>query len=136
MVSLRTVILALHLTYADYCMPGGGFQLMTLQKVFSKARSSHYDRIGADAATALILDSAPGDKGLSSSLALAKAAHPVLRIILWPIIIVLYAVFYITNWLGGHPPIFEELRSTLNSPTLLFLTHATPRLYLYSESDA
>ncbi|KAH9951563.1 hypothetical protein B0H21DRAFT_818012 [Amylocystis lapponica] len=112
---------------------GGGFQLMTLRKVLAKLPPPDAP---TTAPTALILDSVPGDGGLTSTID-AIGPKGLLGYLMFPAICAAYGVFVAANALGGHPPIFDELRSTLNEPVLLpsISGPETPRLYLYSSAD-
>ncbi|THH07859.1 hypothetical protein EW146_g9181 [Bondarzewia mesenterica] len=119
---------------------GGGFQLVILRKILAKSTAS--DNADTSAApTALILDSTPGDNGLASAISSMAPKNRALRLLAISIISLLYAVFSVINNVAGNPPIFKELRDILNSPNLLpSITNskdpkATPRLYIYSESD-
>lgn len=90
---------------------------------------------------ALVLDSCPAAHELSSAIQSWAPNNPVLHHLAIPPIAIMYAGFYIANSLAGHRPIFEDMRVMLNQHNLLpSVTSAedrgaTPRVYVYSESD-
>lgn len=94
----------------------------------------------ANAPLALVLDSVPGDNGLSSLLDLVVPSNPVLATLTMPAGCALYFLIYAYNALAGNPPFFPELRATLNTCNTLALPtypkqHGAHRLYIYSPSD-
>ncbi|KZT02018.1 uncharacterized protein LAESUDRAFT_730731 [Laetiporus sulphureus 93-53] len=122
---------------------GGGFQFMTLRKVLRKMPVSQDPTVHcSETPTALVLDSTPGDNGLESSITSMAPSNPILHLLAVPPIAALYSIFYMMNSLRGNSPIFQELRTTLNSPDLLpsitspLNPKETPRLYVYSERDS
>lgn len=114
---------------------------MTLRKVLAKLPATPNGSSVKATPVALILDSVPGDDGLSSSISSMALANPILHLLSIAPIAFIYAIYSAVNSLGGHPPIFDELRSTLNAPILLPSVQdsrspaAVPRLYIYSDSD-
>ncbi|KAE9396383.1 hypothetical protein BT96DRAFT_977503 [Gymnopus androsaceus JB14] len=129
-------------TLIDVMSNGGGFQFMTLRKLLFKLEASKAVFLpSGEAPMALILDSAPGDNALRSAISSMTPASPVIRILSIPPVVVVYAVFYIMNAYAGNPPIYSDLRTSLNSPILLpsviqtTSSYDIPRLYLYSDND-
>lgn len=122
-------------------LSGGGFQLVALRKLLLKSHLSDFAQPSAKKApTALVLDSTPGDHGLRSATIFLSPSQPVFHAVAKPVIAGLYAVYALNLLIRGNPPVFDELRSTLNMPDVLpHLTDATPssvsRLYLYSDAD-
>lgn len=121
---------------------GGGLQVVKLRRVLSRISSaSPTENPSPRIPTGLVLDSTPASDPLLSSINTWAPDHPVLHALAVPPIVALYAVFIATNALCGHPPIFRELRETLNTPDLLPTVTprtdaaATPRLYIYSDGD-
>ncbi|KAJ3497754.1 hypothetical protein NLJ89_g10303 [Agrocybe chaxingu] len=119
---------------------GGSFQLVVFQKMLMKSA------LGAafEPPTALCLDSAPGEDALDIALRANSPQNPLLRVIATPVILFLYGVhrcFF--QWLVGKPPMVAEMRAKFLSPAVLpglssdthGKTKATPRLYVYSETD-
>jgi len=120
---------------------GGGFQFMTLHKIFSKESNTNHSEFPRNTPVALILDSTPGDHGLQSAIASSTPRNPILHLLSIPPITLVYILVYVMNFLSGNSPFYKDLRSTLMYPDLLpSLTSAVepktiPRLYVYSESD-
>ncbi|TFK38671.1 hypothetical protein BDQ12DRAFT_712645 [Crucibulum laeve] len=120
---------------------GGGFQFMTLRKMLLNSASKSATPPQDTIPTALVLDSTPGDDGLQSTIQSTKPRNPLLRIIVVPVVALLYGLFYTINSIVGNRPIFEQLRSSyieidiLPSITTPADPKTTPRLYIYSKAD-
>ncbi|KIJ37798.1 hypothetical protein M422DRAFT_177542, partial [Sphaerobolus stellatus SS14] len=124
----------------------GGFSLVSLRKLLAKTKTRN---TGADAVTnstfpvALVLDSTPGNDGLKSVLMDVAHSNPLLYLISMPLFALAHGIYYLLyNSIARNPPIFTELRSTLNNPNLLpTITDGKdgleeiPRLYIYSVAD-
>jgi hypothetical protein len=110
---------------------------MTLRNILSESKPQLSSLTPGRAPTALVLDSAPDDKGLRSSLRAVAPTNPILRILVFPFLICLYVSIYIHNRYKGRPPLFAELRAALLQPDILpsIVAGAAPRLYVYSRSD-
>lgn len=121
--------------------PGGGFQLVALRQLLLKSHLGDLVHTSANKCpTTLVLDSTPGDFGLRSATIFLSPSQPVLNAAAKPVIAGLYALYALNLLIRGSPPVFDELRATLNMPDVLpYLTDATPtavtRLYLYSDAD-
>jgi hypothetical protein len=115
------------------CVSGGSFQLMTFRKLLSASPAlSNLNSLPC----ALILDSCPGDHGLSSSLSSMAPSNPVLYLIASPIIAALYGLFALRTSLQGRPPVFQEMRnSLLEGDTLPYVSTSVSRVYIYSAKD-
>ncbi|KZT02020.1 uncharacterized protein LAESUDRAFT_730733 [Laetiporus sulphureus 93-53] len=122
---------------------GGSLQLVTLRKALARTPTAiGHDAQNIHSTTALVLDSTPAEKGLSSAIKSWGPPNPILHIMAIPPIALLYAAFNAVNtFICGNPPVFEEMRTTLNSVDLLpSITNptdpkATPRLYICSDAD-
>ncbi|EIN09237.1 hypothetical protein PUNSTDRAFT_134400 [Punctularia strigosozonata HHB-11173 SS5] len=120
---------------------GGGFQFMTLRKILANMNVGSEPSVRVQVPTALVMDSTPGHSGLASSVASWAPKNPVLRLLSIPPISMIYGIFYAINSLTGNPPIFDELRSSLNTVNLLPTVtdcqepSASPRLYIFSDKD-
>ena len=117
---------------------GGGFQLMTLRKLLLKDPSpaTHLQN-----PIALVYDSTPGDNGLEAAIFSNAPRNPLFRLLVIPVIALVYGVLYAVNFFDGNRPLFEELRSTyLEANILPSINNSTnvkaaPRLYVYSNKD-
>ncbi|KAH9834519.1 uncharacterized protein C8Q71DRAFT_859509 [Rhodofomes roseus] len=121
---------------------GGSLQLLVFRQALMKS-SGAGDRGAAYSPTpvALILDSTPALRELASAIQSWAPRNPVLRYLAIPGISALYGGFYLANALVGNPPLFPTMRDQLNTLNLLpSITNpndpkATPRLYIYSNTD-
>ncbi|KAJ3572738.1 hypothetical protein NP233_g2892 [Leucocoprinus birnbaumii] len=117
---------------------GGGFQLMTLRKMLSKA---HSPTTSSQNPVAVVYDSTPGDNGLESAISSNAPSNPLTRLIIVPLIALTYGVLFTFNFLAGNRPLFDEYREAcLQTDILPSLSkpapaNAVPRLYIYSKKD-
>lgn len=117
---------------------GGGFQLMTLRKLLLKDPSP---ATRVQNPIALVYDSTPGDNGLEAAIFSNAPRNPLFRLLVVPVIALVYGVLYAVNFFDGNRPLFEELRSTyLEANILPSISNSTnvkaaPRLYVYSKKD-
>lgn len=117
---------------------GGMFQFTSLRNLLAKT-----DFTGIPASPApsvLVLDSAPGDRGVHSAVTSAAlpVENPIKRCIFIPTAAAAWYLAWFLNAMGGNPPLFDGAREGLNSPELLpNVTIGTPtiRLYMYSDRD-
>jgi hypothetical protein len=105
---------------------------MTLQGVLAAFPTFSDDAVPCG----LVLDSCPGDHGLSSSLSSMTPSNPVLYLIAAPIIAAAYGLFVLRTIFEGRPPVFTEMRASLLKPNILpDITLNVPRIYIYSVND-
>ncbi|KAH9918441.1 uncharacterized protein B0H18DRAFT_667982 [Fomitopsis serialis] len=121
---------------------GGALQLISVHNALAKVSSTGMqDASHRRPPTALVLDSCPASHELESAIQSWAPSHPILHYLSIPPISIVYTAFSILNGLSGHPPLFQGLRSFLNTPNLLpSITEpdhpgATPRVYIYSDVD-
>jgi hypothetical protein len=123
------------LTIINLTHTGGAFQLTTLSKLLSRRKSVSWPRF----TTAIILDSSPG--GAQFSLAIrAFTSHirnPISRAAFIVFIVVMFLYDRFINWLLRTRTWLAELKVTLLDPCFLpWVDAATPRLYVFSKTDA
>ncbi|CAA7262219.1 unnamed protein product [Cyclocybe aegerita] len=126
---------------------GGGFNLVSLNKVLSKlaAKRPHASRASPPfAPVALILDSTPGKDELKTAQTDLLSPNPVLYSLTAPVLAVMFRVYTVVNTVLGNLPMLQELRASLNDPNILpvltegnvkHYAHGLPRLYIYSAND-
>lgn len=95
---------------------------------------------GSAAASCLILDSCPGPNKYrffaSGEAVAAPIQSPVLKFLATVIFSVAWVGLAAIRWLTRQPNLVEEMRLRLNNPRLFpGMSKATPRLYLYSDTD-
>ncbi|CAA7262209.1 unnamed protein product [Cyclocybe aegerita] len=117
---------------------GGGFQLSVLHKMLLRAPLI----IPIQPPIALCLDSSPGHKGLPTAVAMNTPNNPFLRLVVAPIIALLYGSHYAFRQMMGKPPMFGDVRVVALEPAVLPFAvedgspgRTAPRLYIYSEAD-
>ncbi|KJA25143.1 hypothetical protein HYPSUDRAFT_38107 [Hypholoma sublateritium FD-334 SS-4] len=141
---------------------GGSWQLTTLSAILAESYPPSLFRPTSFQASIVVLDSCPGNGGVSRTVAAFSSAirSPLLRALVGPAVrgafllmaarTRLTALFHILRTLlrrllqlqtPSVPPAppqttIDALKTTLSSPRLLpWLTAATPRLYMYSPFD-
>jgi hypothetical protein len=97
---------------------GGGFLYMTLRKMLLN-NFAPLQKQEKNVKLALVLDSTPTKNGIESCITWLAPSNPVLWLITVPGIAVLYGAFHVINAAYGNPPVFTELRSSLNQKVLL-----------------
>jgi hypothetical protein len=115
---------------------------MTFRKALAKSPTLPASRGAVNFPIALILDSTPGDHGMSSAIASMAPSNPVARLVAVPVVAALYSLFYFVNAARGNSPIYTEMRMALQQVELLpnvsdkdADAKAAPRLYFYSPRD-
>ncbi|EJD50433.1 hypothetical protein AURDEDRAFT_160336 [Auricularia subglabra TFB-10046 SS5] len=113
---------------------GGGFQLMTLDRILSRTA---WPSGVVPPKCGLVFDSCPGNHGLRSALSSMAPRNMLLSVLVAPIVALFYAMFALRTVITRRAPLFSELRSCLLSRDLPahIATHPAPRLYVYSATD-
>ncbi|OBZ72747.1 Transmembrane protein 53-B [Grifola frondosa] len=123
---------------------GGAFQFLALSQILDRhSPSPSPNRHPSFKSTALILDSTPGDKPITSAIDVFGAPfrnNPIAKALAVPPILLVLGIFSVVYWLNGNPPIFPDLRERLTMPGrmlpgIVAPCATIPRLYLFSKED-
>ncbi|XP_006458975.1 hypothetical protein AGABI2DRAFT_191067 [Agaricus bisporus var. bisporus H97] len=117
---------------------GGCCQLMILGSIISNRRAASLTTATHTPASALILDSCPGDGGFSSAerAFTISVTNPLLRMLVKLGVIILFSLRLVMEHVFRQQSAIPFMRSQLNDPDMVpWLNKNSPRLYIYSEGD-